>query len=87
MAEKGAQGGDNHYIRSIKATYKDRTGAFATIQDKCEGGETLAPGSQDVRCPDIARPDISDITQPGEFGENQAERNRANKITSGEGAQ
>ena len=62
-------------------------GALRGVEQQRQRGEPLAARAQHVGRADIAGADLAQIAEPGELGEDQAERDRAEQIAAGKSQQ
>jgi hypothetical protein len=57
------------------------------IEQQGQSGKALAASAQDIGRADIAGPDLSDVAVPGEPGQQQPERDRAEEIPENGGGE
>ena len=83
--EEGAERREDGRVRSPEPAREEHGGrALQGIADQGRGGKALAPGAQHVGRADIAGADLADVAEPGEAGQDHAERDRAEEVAEDE---
>src|SRR5690606_15148917 len=87
VSEHRADGGESRCLGPPPPREPNRQKAFRAVEQQRRRREPLAAGAQHVGGADVARADGANVAPSGRLGEQQPERNRAERVAEQEGEQ